>query len=362
MDYKVKENVISSVYSDALEIAQAEFIDWNKLKNSSVLITGAKGFIGSYLVYALLLRNDLYSDNISVIALVRNRESAEAKFGSMLLRDDLSLCVQDVSESIECDRADYVIHAASQASNIQFETDPVGTISANLTGTSRVLDFALKLGSKSVLVISSLKVYGTVYGSKGYLTEQDEGYLDFTSYKNCYAMGKRASETLAASYIKEYGLNVKLCRPAYIYGASSLEDDRVWAQFIANVVKNENILLKSNGAANRSFCYVTDTASAMLCILLSGENGFPYNISYEKSDTTIRGFAKTACELFPERKITLSFQNPEDEREPEELKTPLSCEPEILDSSKLQKLGWQPKVDLKEGIKRAVNVLEEQNR
>ena len=243
MDYKVKDNILNSVYSDVLEIAQADFIEWEKLKNSTVLITGANGFIGSYLVFALLLRNDLYNDNISVYALVRNRASAEKKFDSLLLREDLTLIVQDVSSPIEAERADYIIHAASQASNIQFETDPVGTISANLTGTSSVLDFALKSKAKSTLVISSLKVYGQVYGSKGYLTEADEGYLDFTSYKNCYAMGKRASETLAASYIKEYGLNVKLCRPAYIYGASSLTDDRVWAQFIANVVKKENILL-----------------------------------------------------------------------------------------------------------------------
>lgn len=360
MDFKVKDGVKQAVYSDALEIASAEFIMWEKLKNSNVLITGAKGFIGFHLVLALLIRNDLYNDNIKVTALVRNRESAESKFGKLLVRDDLSLLVQDVSDTIECDRADYIIHAASQASNIQFENDPVGTISANLTGTTRVLDFAVKSKSKSVLVISSLKVYGLVYGDKGYLVEEDEGYLDFTSYKNCYAMGKRASETLASSYNKEYGINVRLCRPAYIYGASSLDDDRVWAQFIANVVKRENILLKSNGAANRSFCYVTDTASAMLCILLSGENCVPYNISYEKSDTTIRGFAETACEAFPDRNITLSFQNSEDEKEPETLKNPLSSEPEILNSDKLKQLGWVPKVDLKEGIKRAVAVLEEQ--
>lgn len=361
MDYRVKSNISGAVYSDVLEIANADFIQWDKLKNSAVLITGANGFIGLHLTLALLIRNDLYADNISVTALVRNRDSAEKKFGALLLRDDLNLCVQDVTEPIESDRADYIIHAASQASNIQFENDPVGTISANLTGTSRVLDFALKSNAKSTLIVSSLKVYGEVYGGKGYLKEEDEGYLDFTSYKNCYAMGKRASETIAASYIKEYGLNVKLCRPAYIYGASSLNDDRVWAQFIANVVKKENILLKSNGAALRSFCYVTDTASAMLCVLLNGENGFPYNIAYEKSDTTIRGFAKAACMAFPERNISLSFQNPGDEREPDIMKTPLSVEPEILDSTRLKSIGWLPCVDLTEGIKRAVKVLEEQN-
>lgn len=360
MGYKVKDCVLSSIYSDALEIAQVDFIEWSKLTNSSVLITGAKGFIGFYLTLSLLIRNDLYNDNITLTALVRNREAAENKFGKLLEREDIKLCVQDVSEPIKADRADYIIHAASQASNIQFETDPVGTINANLTGTSRVLDFAVNSKSKSTLIISSLKVYGEVFGSKGYLVESDEGYLDFTSYKNCYAMGKRASETLAASFYKEYKIDVKLCRPAYIYGASSLTDDRVWAQFITNVVKRENILLKSNGAANRSFCYVTDTAAAMLCVLLSGENCFPYNIAFEKSDTTIRGFAKAACDAFPDRNITLSFQNPEDERETEMLQTPLSTEPEILNSDRLKALGWVPKVDLKEGIKRAVAVLEEQ--
>ena len=160
-------------------------------------------------------------------------------------------------------------------------------------------------------------------------------------------------------YCKEYGLNVKLARPSYIYGASSLDDDRVWAQFIANAVRGEDILLKSNGAAKRSFCYVSDTASALLYILLNGENAFPYNISNEKSDVTIRGFAKKACEVFPEKHMKLAFQNPEDEKEPEELKTPLTQIPEILDSTKLRALGWQPRVDLAEGIKRSVEILTE---
>ena len=202
-------------------------------------------------------------------------------------------------------------------------------------------------------------MYGALHNGKNSISEDDIGYIDFTSYKNCYAVGKRASETLAASYCKQFGLNVKIARPSYIYGASSLTDDRVWAQFIANVVRHENILLKSNGVANRSFCYVTDTVSALIYIMLNGENVTPYNISYEKSDTTIRNFAKTACEVFPERNMTLAFANPEDEKEPEVDTSALAKTPEILDSSRLCSLGWKPLVDLKEGIRRAVGILEE---
>ncbi len=357
MAYNIENYVKKTVYSDICEVAKSN-VPWDKLKNKTVFITGAGGFIGYYFVLALLARNDLYNDGIKVIALVRNEERAKQKFGEILDRDDITLCVQDVSEKINAEKADFVIHAASQASNIQFETDPVGTINANLIGTANILDFAKECGSESALIISSLKVYGAVHNGKGSLSEEDAGYLDFTSYKNCYAVGKRASETLAASYSKQYGMNVKIARPSYIYGASSLNDDRVWAQFIANIVRKENILLKSNGAPNRSFCYVTDTVTALLFILLEGETAVPYNISYEKSDTTIRNFAKTACEVFPERNISLSFANPEDEAEP--VVSPLAPTPEIMDSTRLKALGWNPLVDLKEGIKRSVNTLEEE--
>ena len=211
MDYNVQSNIKKTVFSDIKEITNTN-VDWNRFNGKTVLITGAGGFIGYYLVLTFLARNDFYNNNIKLLAFVRNRERAEKKFGVLLERDDIELVVADVTNKIECERADFIIHAASQASNIQFETDPVGTINANLSGTSNILDFALESKSESVLVVSSLKVYG--------------------------AVGKRASETLAASYCKQFGLNVKIARPSYIYGASSLTDDRVWAQFIANVVRH----------------------------------------------------------------------------------------------------------------------------
>jgi nucleoside-diphosphate-sugar epimerase len=150
---------------------------------------------------------------------------------------------------------------------------------------------------------------------------------------------------------------VKIARPSYIYGASTLEDDRVWAQFLANIIRRESILLKSNGAAYRSFCYVTDTASALLTIMLKGEVGVPYNIAAAHSDITIRDFAKTAVAVFPERGMSLAFANPEDEAEP--VLDVTKKTPEILASERLEKLGWQAQVDVKEGIRRAVLTMEE---
>ena len=356
MDYKVKDYVKKSIYTNLEDIANAP-ISWDKLRGKTLLLTGAGGFIGYYMTCGILLRNDLYGDNIKVLALERFGDFAKKKFGKLLDRDDVELIVQDITEPIKAERADFVIHAASQASAIEFERDPVGTISANLSGTENALNFAKDSESEASLIVSSLKVYGTLYTGKPYIEEDDNGYVDFTSYKSCYAIGKRAAETLAASYSKQYGMNIRIVRPSYIFGASRLDDDRVWAQFIANIVRGQDILLKSNGATNRSFCYVTDTVTAMLHVLLDGENCVPYNISNEKSNTTIRGFAQAACEVFPERNMKLAFANPEDEIMPEP--SPNDPTPEIMDNKRIRSIGWEPKVDLKEGIRRAVAILEE---
>ncbi len=360
---KVSSVITGQLYNDILEIAEDD-IDWSRLNNKTVLVTGAAGFIAFHLVTAMLLRNDRYDNNIKVVGMVRNIDRAKKKYMALADRNDLILIEQDVCVPFKIDEnVDFVIHAASQASAWHFENDPVGTINANLAGTINALEFARKQdaaktgGKTTTLIVSSLKTYGKVTDGSHELLEETQGYVDIDSYKNCYAMGKRAAETLAASYSKQYGMSVKLVRPSYIFGAASLDDDRVWAQFIANVVRGEDILLKSSGAPFRSFCYVTDTTRAILRVMLDGENMQPYNISSEIGNVTIRGFAKKAVEAFPEKGLKLSFANPEDEAEP--VVDYSAQTPEIMNSGRLEKLGWNAKVNISEGIKRAVAILME---
>lgn len=353
----IRDLVSSHVYEDVLSILDQP-IPWDRMKHKTVFLTGAGGFISYYMVLTMLTSNDLNQTDIHVIGLVRNFEKASQKYGRILDRKDFTLITQDVCEEIAIEeRSDFVIHAASQASAWHFEHDPVGTINANVEGTIRVLEYARRCRSEASLFISSLKTYGTVTDGSDCLKEETVGYLDHTSYKNCYAMGKRVAETICASYHKQYGMSVKIARPSYIYGPASLNDDRVWAQFIANIVRRQDILLKSNGAAYRSFCYVTDTASALFMILLCGKDVTPYNIANAASNTTIRGFAKAAVNVFPERNMKLAFANKEDEAEPPLF--PSGSTPEILDSSRLLELGWAPHIDLNEGIRRAVAIAEE---
>ena len=174
MDYNVQSNIKKTVFSDIKEITNTN-VDWNRFNGKTVLITGAGGFIGYYLVLTFLARNDFYNNNIKLLAFVRNRERAEKKFGVLLERDDIELVVADVTNKIECERADFIIHAASQASNIQFETDPVGTINANLSGTSNILDFGCGSGRDTKYFLQ-----------KGHAVDATDGCMEFCRQASDY--------------------------------------------------------------------------------------------------------------------------------------------------------------------------------
>ena len=207
--------VSGRVYEDVLAILDQP-IPWEKMKHKTVFLTGAAGFISYYMVLAMLTSNDLYRTDIKVIGLVRNAKRAAAKYGEILDRDDFELITQDVCEDINIEaKADFVIHAASQASAWHFENDPVGTINANVEGTIKVLEYAKRCESEASLFVSSLKTYGSVTDGSSCLLEETTGYVDHTSYKNCYAMGKRVAETICASYAKQYGMHVKIARQFY---------------------------------------------------------------------------------------------------------------------------------------------------
>ena len=353
----VESAISAPLYRDIVVVAEQD-IPWDELSGQTVLITGAAGLIGRYLTLALLTRNDLYGNDITVIAMVRDRRKAETAFGALLDRADLMLAQQDVCTPFDAlPMANFVIHAASPASAQQYENTPVDTLAANTVGTHNVLSYAVRCASTSVLCVSSLKVYGTVTDGSEALGEETLGKLDFTAYQNCYAEGKRVMETLCAAYNKQFDLPVKIARPAYVYGPCGMDDDRVWAQFIANAIRHEDILLRSNGAAYRSFCYVADTAAALLTILLLGEDMLPYNISDKASDVTIRELATIVAESLPERGLALRFEHPADEAEPKE--RPEVPTPEILDNVRLLSLGWAAQVDLPEGVRRTIEIMED---
>lgn len=336
----------------------SEDLPWDAFRGATVLVTGASGMIPSYVLYTLLGLNDTRDLGIKVLALVRNEAKASAIFGTLLERDDLKLLVRDVTapmvagddtDEVICGPVDYIFHGASPARPQQHKTQPVSTIKANLLGTMNLLDLAVAKESKGFVLMSSSEVYGSV-GEVDSISESDYGYLDPLNPRSCYSEGKRAAETLCATYNAQYGVRCVVPRFAHIYGPGlSLTDGRVQADFAGNVVRGEDIVMKSSGSAQRAYTYVSDAVSGMFYALLKGED-MAYNIADSDNVISIRQLAEAFLASHPEKGLKLIIEAEKD--------TAGKYNPAKfigLDNSKIHALGWTPKVSVTEGTKRMVD-------
>lgn len=340
----------SILYSDLEEIAKSSIIDWNRFINKTILVTGANGMLPSYIVFTLLYQNQKLGLNLNVIAQVRNKYKAEAIFADFANNNALTIYEHDVTTEYDIHtKIDFIIHAASQASPKFYETDPVGTLMANVQGTINVLNLAKKNLAESVLFFSSAEVYGTV--NKEWIDEKSYGYLDPCSIRSCYSESKRMGEQLCVSWNKQYNTHCKIIRPFHTYSPTmKLDDGRVFADFVKNIIEGNNIILKSSGDAKRAFCYATDATIGFLKILLDGEDGEAYNIGNPSQEISIKNLANTLINLYPEKDIKLIFTiNSNDTIQKSAVKSVL---PSI---EKLKELGWTPKINIKEGFSRVIN-------
>lgn len=176
------------------------------------------------------------------------------------------------------------------------------------------------------------------------MSENDYGVVDPLEVRACYPESKRASETIFKAYNIQYNIPFNIVRIAHSYGPGmNLENDgRVMSDFMANAVKNKNIIVRSDGLAERAFCYITDTISAIFLILLKGESAKAYNISNEKEVVTIKELARCLAILSKSKVI---FDIPS-------IKPNAYCKYKRtgLDTTELEKLGWKPSIDLKQGL------------
>lgn len=325
-------------------------INWSKLKDSKVLITGASGMLGSYIARTVItLRNNRGWD-IDVSALVRNPGKLPDD-----IKNEVNIIQQTVAEPIQTDvKFDYIIHAASPASPLIMREDPVGTIAANTLGAYYTLDLARKSNAKGYLFISSREIYGQPYENQREFTEETYGFVDPLSPRSCYPEGKKAAETMCASFAQQYDLNVKIARLAHTYGPGmSVDDGRVQADFLRDVINNRNIVMKSEGKPIRTYTYVSDAVAAIFEILLDSDD-MVYNISSPESTVSIRQLAETLVGAYPERNIELVIDLPKEQKNTGAAPFTLG----ILNSEKLHALGWKPQYSLKEGLMRTVEYLE----
>lgn len=342
---------MNKILIEDLDKIISDKISWEKLKDKTVLITGASGMVGSYMLYVLTRLNDLYSYNIKAIAMVRNPKKLLKEITD---RDDVEVVVHDVTEKYETEeKIDYIVHAASPASPLIMQNYPVETIAANTIGTFNTLLLANEKKADGYLFISSREIYGQPYDGQEFFYEDTYGFVDQLNPRSCYSEGKKAAETMCVSFAAQYGLNVKIARLAHTYGPGmSIYDGRVQADFLKNIVHNEDIVLKSMGTAVRTYTYIGDAISGMFRILLDSDE-IAYNIGNENCKVSIRELAEIMVDIYPERNLKLVFDIPEGGT-----KGTAPYTLGILSSKKLRALGWEPEYSVKDGFRRTLEFIE----
>lgn len=331
------------IQKDLDDIINIDFINWDLLRNKTVLVTGATGLIGSQLVMSLLNANAEKNLDLKVIAVVRNKQKAEKIFK---YADDKSLefVVQDILKPFNIESTvDYIVHGASMTGSKDFVDYPVETIKTAIQGTENILELAKEKSIDGMVYLSSLEVYGVVDFSIDKVTEDMFGTIDPMSVRSSYSEGKRMVECLCSSYASEYKIPIKVARLCQTFGAGvNYSDNRVFAQFARSIIEGKDIVLKTDGSTERNYCYIRDAIAGILTLLLNGESGQAYNIANKDTLISIRGMAEMLIEKYPESGSNLVFDIAEDA-------TKLGYNPKVkmnLDTQKIEKLGWKAEVGL----------------
>jgi UDP-glucuronate decarboxylase len=326
-------------------------LNWAYFKNSTILISGASGFLPSHLVFTFHKLNQEFDLNIKIIALVRNRDKASRKF-HMMKENFIEIIEHDVTLPFSYKgEIHIIIHAASQASPRYYGIDPVGTLSANVLGTDHLLKLAFEKKVKEFLFFSSGEVYGQVPEEMIPTKENQYGYINPAEVRSCYAESKRMGETMCVSWNHQYKVPVKIVRPFHTYGPGMLLDDgRVFSDFVKNIVQNENIIMKSDGSARRAFCYITDAVIGFLTVLTKGENARPYNIGNSDQEVSVGELAAILVDLFKEKKLSVIRQSIKEDLN--YMKSPISRN--CPDTEAALALGWKPEVTIQVGFKQTV--------
>ena len=343
------------------DVAATAHLDlpWEKLAGKSMLLTGATGLIGSFLVDVLMEKNRTDGLDCTIYALSRSEERAKIRFSWYASDEKLVTLAHDVNAPLlreDLDRVDYVLHLASNTHPLQYATDPIGTITANLIGAQNMMEFAATHHASRFLFSSSNEVYGENRGDVELFDETYCGYINCNTMRAGYPESKRCAEALCQAYKAQKGLDVVIARLTRSYGPTMLTSDtKAISQFIKRGVAGEDIILKSEGYQYYSYTYMADAVGGLLTVLLRGANGEAYNIAREDSDITLRDLASIIAEAAGSKVV---FELP-DAVEASGYSTATKAR---LSGAKLQALGWEPRYDIRRGILRTLEVLKELNK
>lgn len=321
-----------------------------KKEGGNILVTGATGLVGSYLIDVLNVANQKYGKNFEIYALGRSEQRIKKRF---CLNESIHIVAQDICTSITIPKLDYIIHTASLADPKAYALYPVETLLTNVIGTKNVLDYCRTNNCRTIFT-SSFEVNGNL--NQDEYSEDEYGIIDLNRIRSCYPESKRTAELLLRAYYDEYDVDCIIARLPSVYGPTMQESDsKAHAQFIRNAISGDNIILKSRGTQKRTYCYVADIATGILTLLFSDISGEIYNIANRESIATIAEVARTIASIVG---TEVKYECP-DSVEQKGFSTPQNC---VLRADKLEALGWKGHYSLKDGMEETINILFEMNK
>ena len=307
-----------------------------------VLVAGGAGFIGSHLVDRLLGRGDQ-------VTCVDDLSTGRRSHTTMYPADagyrfvEVDVCEPGLDARIEADgaeRFDAVIHLASPASPPEYLARPIDTLMAGSVGTHHLLEIARLHGARFLLASTS-EVYGDPLVHPQ--TESYHGNVNPVGPRAVYDEAKRFAEAITMAYGRQHGVAVRVARIFNTYGPRmQRHDGRVVTNFIYQALAGEPLTIYGDGTQTRSFCYVDDEVEGLLA-LLDGEHPGPVNLG-NPHEVTVREFADLVIEL-TNSSSTVEFR-------PLPVDDPHLRRPDI--SLARSVLGWEPAVDLRDGLRRTI--------
>lgn len=337
--------------------------EFRNFAGKNLLITGGAGFLGYYLVKAILQWNKSIGRTQSANITVYDNyiRGIPDWLAALEGNENLTVFKHDITQPLPENIGDfqYIMHAASIASPIYYRKYPIQTMDANVNGLRALLEYFRqqkdrKKPVEGFLFFSSSEIYGEPSPENVPTPESYRGNVSCTGPRACYDEAKRYGETLCVNFARHYDLPVTIARPFNNYGPGlKITDRRVLTDFARDIFSGRDIVLLSNGSPTRTFCYVADAIIGYYKLLVKGRHGEAYNIGVEAPEISIADFAERVARL---ARMLFGFNGEVVHRcsaDQDYLVDNPSRRCPVIAKARTE-LGYDPSISLDEGLRRSL--------
>ncbi|SHM91825.1 NAD-dependent epimerase/dehydratase family protein [Actinacidiphila paucisporea] len=348
----------SLIESDIDDICIGLGADAHQFSGKSVLLTGARGFVGQYLAAVFQRLNSAYlREPCQVLAMDNLRTPADT--GTAPDQDPhIAYVEHDVVQTFRPDsKVDFVVHAAGIASPHYYRKFPLETMDVATQGLRNMLDIARDDNARLVF-LSSSEIYGNPDAAHVPTAEDYNGNVSCLGPRSCYDESKRFGESLLRVYVQQFGVDAVIARPFNVYGPGlSREDYRIMPNIAARLSSGEPIDVYGDGSQTRTFCYATDAITGFLLALLRGQPGEAYNVGASEPEISIIDLLTFIRDEVPAPDLEFTVRDYPDSYPSDE---PMRRCPDLTKAA--DQLGYRPSVPFADGLRKFIKWSQESYR